>query len=82
MCMDCIECKEAFDKAGVRYEFIDINSDLKRFKEFLKLRDNSQIFDICKKEGFIEIPAIVDGSISIDPERFLKDYGKEGVEVL
>jgi len=84
MCPDCICCKEAFDKEGIKYEFIDINSNLKLFKEFLKLRDSSPVFDICKEKGYIGIPAIVseDGKISLDTEKYLAEIKGANVKVI
>ena len=83
ICGDCIDCLKAFDKKGIGYEFIDINSDLKLFKEFLKYRDNSSVFEICKKEGYIGIPAIVseDGSVTIDWEKYLEEYSTQEQKV-
>lgn len=39
LCKDCVACRESFDKAGVVYEFRDINCELQNLKDFLKLRD-------------------------------------------
>lgn len=73
LCPDCIECREDLDKAGVKYEFLDFAESLKNLKEFLSLRDGSQLFDDIRKEGRIGIPCIQkeDGSITLDWEEFM-----------
>lgn len=67
-CPDCVECRADLDKAGVLYEFLDFDTDLKLLKEFLKLRDQSPVFAPAKEAGSIGIPCIVreDGSITLD----------------
>lgn len=66
-CPDCIECKRVLDKAGIIYEFKNIE-ELLVLKEFLQLRDKKAEFDICKQEGYIGIPCLKlpDGRITLD----------------
>ena len=68
LCPDCVECCEDLNAAGVAYEFRDFAHSLLNLKEFLAIRDNSELFDSTRKEGKIGIPCIVDdnGIISLD----------------
>lgn len=67
-CPDCVACCEDLDNAKIQYEFLDFDIDLKHLKEFLKIRDNSVIFDDARKEGNIGIPCIVreDGFVTLN----------------
>ena len=73
LCPDCVECRADLDQAGVEYEFLEFADSLRNLKEFLKLRDEDQIFLPVKEKGSIGIPCIVkeDGSITLDWEEFL-----------
>lgn len=73
LCRNCVECREAFDKAGVEYEYLDFSEKLQNLKDFLKLRDGSPLFDECRENGRIGIPCIQreDGSITLDWEVFM-----------
>lgn len=67
-CPDCVECLEALDKAKIDYEFLDFDKDLKALKEFLKIRDSSELFNEAREAGNIGIPCIIkeDESITLD----------------
>ncbi len=73
LCPDCVECREDLEKAGVEYVFLDFAESLKNLKAFLKIRDNSDLFDIARAEGKIGIPCIVreDETVSLDWEEFM-----------
>lgn len=75
LCKDCVSCVELFPKAGIEFEFCDFKDDLNYLKEFLKLRDNSPLFNEAKTNGGIGIPCIVreDGSITLDWVSFLPE---------
>ena len=72
-CPDCVQCKADLDRAGVGYEFLDFDTDLKLLKELLKLRDSDSVFETARKEGNIGIPAIVreDGTVTLSWEEFM-----------
>lgn len=72
ICPDCVECRADLDKAGVEYTFLDFASETKNLKEFLKLRDTSEMFCKAREEGNIGIPCIQreDGSITLDWAEF------------
>ena len=73
LCPDCVKCREDLEKAGVKYEFLDFSESLKNLKAFLKIRDNSPLFDDIREEGKIGIPCIVreDETITLDWEEFM-----------
>lgn len=73
LCPDCVECREDLEKAGVEYVFLDFAESLKNLKAFLKIRDNSDLFDTARAEGKIGIPCIVreDETVSLDWEEFM-----------
>lgn len=68
-CPDCsyvgrqIEGNESF-------RFVDIGAHVKNLKEFLRLRDRSEVFDDAKKNGYAGIPCFVleDGTVTLRPE--------------
>lgn len=72
ICPDCVECREALDRAGVEYTFLDFSRETKNLKEFLKIRDTSDLFDKARAEGNIGIPCLVaeDGRITLDWEEY------------
>ena len=76
ICPDCVRFKANLDANGIEYEFVDINMSMAALKEFLRLRDHSAVFDVCRENGSVGIPAIVDEDlITIDYEEWLKSKG-------
>lgn len=57
-CPDCIYVEEQI-QGDDRYEIIDIGSHVKHLKEFLRIRDNSPVFNEAKKVGAAGIPYFV-----------------------
>lgn len=79
-CPDCSYLKEQIKERG-GFEMIDIGSDVKKLKEFLKLRDTDLAFDSVKGQG-IGIPCFVteDGKVTLNPEDVgLKSRPDQGV---
>ena len=68
LCPDCVQCRKELDDAGVIYEYREITENLGYMKEFLRLRDENELFAPIKVEGKIGIPCILraEGSISFD----------------
>jgi glutaredoxin-related protein len=67
----CPDCAYLYDQIeGRDYEMIDIGTHVKLLKEFLKIRDNSPIFDECKEKGYAGIPCFVleDGTVTLEAE--------------
>lgn len=69
ICPDCTYVEEQV-KGNSKYEVIDIGLHVKSLKEFLKIRDNSPVFDEAKKAGAAGIPCFVleDGTVTLVPE--------------
>lgn len=68
-CPDCV----AVDKqvqGNDRYEVIDIGEHISLLKEFLRIRDNSAVFDEAKQKGYAGVPCFVleDGTVTLNPE--------------
>ncbi len=59
LCKDCVACRQAYDQAGVAYEFLDFAVELTNLKEFLQLRDGCDVFAEAKDSGQIGIPCVV-----------------------
>lgn len=57
-CPDCIYVEKQI-QGDYRYEIIDIGSHVKYLKEFLRIRDNSPVFNEAKKVGAAGIPCFV-----------------------
>lgn len=72
-CSDCANAAERLKKAGISYEFIDINESLDALKEFLSLRDREDKFLDKKKCGEIGIPCFLldDNTVTFDTDRVL-----------
>lgn len=68
LCPDCVQCCEELTGAGITFEFCDFADSLINLKEFLAIRDKSELFDTAREEGRIGIPCLVDedGGISLD----------------
>lgn len=73
MCPDCVQCREDLDRANVPYEYCDFSENLLNLKEFLKLRDEQQVFAPVKADGKIGIPCILreDGSVTLSWDELL-----------
>lgn len=68
ICPDTVECLNALTKAGIQFEYLDFAEKTANLKEFLKLRDDSPLFDAVRQAGNIGIPCIQreDGSITLN----------------
>lgn len=73
LCPDCRNAEQKLNDAKIEFEFIDIFNSTANMKEFLKVRDNSPVFDEARKEGYIGIPAFVkeDNTITLNIEDIL-----------
>ena len=73
LCPDCVQCRADLDKAGVAYEYLDFSESLLHLKEFLAIRDHSELFADIKEAGMIGIPCIVkeDGSVTLSWEAYV-----------
>ena len=73
LCPDCVDCCRDLMDACVEFEFLDFADSLQNLKDFLKLRDSSNLFDDLRTEGKIGIPCILreDGTVTLDWREFL-----------
>lgn len=67
-CPDCIGV-EAEVKGNPDYQVINIGEHVRNLKAFMRLRDNSPIFDEARRNGSIGIPCFVlsDGTVTLSP---------------
>ena len=74
LCPDCVKCCQDLKNANVAFEYYDFCDSLLYLKEFLKMRDESSIFEEARSNGKIGIPCILreDGTITLEWEDFLK----------
>ncbi len=76
LCISCVEMKEYFERHHIDYTFYDITLDLQALKRFLKIREESPLYDEIKKQGKIGIPIIMIG------EEMILDFGEEQIKKL
>lgn len=76
-CPDCVEVDEQV-KGDSRYEIIDIGEHVRFMKEFLRLRDNNEVFAEARAKGYVGIPCFVleDGTVTLNPEEAGIQKGK------
>lgn len=69
-CPDCTYLYSQIEERKQEFEYRNIGEHVKILKEFLKIRDNSSVFDEAKEMGYAGIPCFVreDGSVTITPE--------------
>lgn len=82
-CPDCVDAKANLDYYKIPYEYVDVCESVRTLKEFTQLRDSKEIFEECKKNGSIGIPAIIkdDGDITLDWESVIHESGNEVIHV-
>lgn len=70
LCKDCVACREAYDRAGIDYTYLDFADDLVNLKEFLAIREGNHLFDEIRAAGGIGIPCVLreDGTVTLDWE--------------
>ena len=73
-CPDCVEVDEQV-KGDSRYEIIDIGEHVRFMKEFLRLRDNNEVFAEARAKGYAGIPCFVleDGTVTLNPEEYKRE---------
>lgn len=79
----CPDCRYVDDQivGNQNFRVIDIGEHVKNLKAFIRIRDNSPVFDEAKKSGGIGIPCFVleDGTVTLKPEDVgLKSRPAEG----
>ncbi len=68
-CPDC-QAVERQVEGDDRFQVIDIGDHVRHLKAFLRLRDNSPVFDEAKQMGYAGIPCFLleDGTVTLSPE--------------
>jgi glutaredoxin-related protein len=68
-CPDC-QWVDAQVEHDDRFQVIDIGEHVSYLKAFLRLRDNSPVFDEARANGYAGIPCFVleDGTVTLSPE--------------
>lgn len=82
-CPDCVDAKANLDYYRIPYVYVDVCESVRTLKEFTQLRDSNSIFEECKKNGSIGIPAIIkeNGDITLDWESVILESGNEVIHV-
>lgn len=81
ICIDCRNYKAIQKKRGFEAEYIEITEDTGKLKEFLRMRDNEQIFAPVREHSGIGIPLFVneDGRKTFDINEAFSWIGQEPV---
>ncbi|MGN0364067.1 MAG: glutaredoxin-related protein [Bilifractor sp.] len=68
-CPDCSYVEKQVE-GNTDFEVIDIGSDVRKLKEFTRIRDKNQVFNDARENGYIGIPCLVleDGTVTLTPE--------------
>lgn len=79
-CKDCVAALALFEQEGAEVDFHDFSDSMPNLKEFLKLRDESHLFDTPRAEGKVGVPCLVceDGFTTLDPEEALRHARTSG----
>ena len=63
----CPGVKEALLQNNVEFDYVEITDSMKNLKEFLKIRDNSDDFNIVRRVHAVGIPMIlIDGKVHLN----------------
>lgn len=80
ICPGCKNFKALMAERGIEdaFEIVDITEDVRKMREFLKLRDNEEAFAQVREHSFIGIPCFVndDGEITLDENTALAWIGQ------
>lgn len=80
ICPGCRAFKALMAERGIEdaFEIIDITEDVRKMREFLKLRDNEEAFAAVREHSFIGIPSFVNdsGEITLDENTALAWIGQ------
>lgn len=68
MCEDTMECVHTLEEKSMEFEFVEIEASLDNLKAFLKIRDNSPLYEKVRENGGIGIPYVekADGEGTLD----------------
>jgi glutaredoxin-related protein len=81
ICIDCRNFKHINKTRGLNLEYIDIVENTTNLKEFLKIRDTSEVFRACRERGGIGIPCFVqEDKVTLDINEAFSWIGQEAVK--
>ena len=82
ICIDCRNYKAIQNNRGFEAEYIDITENTKNLREFLKIRDTEELFNLVKEHNGIGIPLFVreDGVKTFDINEAFSWIGQPPVE--
>ena len=77
MCRESRQLQENLDANDIRYQFIDINENLRNLKRFLRMRDTLEIFENCRNIGDIGVPLLIpdNGEPTLKWQQWLEEQG-------
>lgn len=80
LCPDCVEMERVFAEKKIDYTYVKITESMANLKEFLKIRQDEDIFAEIRAEGRVGIPffAFENGFMTLDLDEALKTIGIEG----
>lgn len=80
ICPGCKSFKALLAERGIEnaFEIVDITEDVRKMREFLKLRDHEEAFAAVREHSFIGIPCFVndEGEITLDENTALAWIGQ------
>ena len=73
LCPDCVEAEAALKAKKIPFDYVDITESTANLKAFLKLRDESPLFDEVKVAGGIGVPCFIlpGGRMTLDVQEAL-----------
>lgn len=80
ICIDCRNFKHINESRNLHLKYINITDNTSVLKEFLALRDHSDVFRACRETGGIGVPCFVDGErITLDIDEAFSWIGQPPV---
>ncbi len=73
LCPDCVEAEAVLKAKKIPFDYVDITESTANLKAFLKLRDESPLFDEVKVAGGIGVPCFIlpGGRMTLDVQEAL-----------
>jgi len=82
ICIDCRNYKAIQKTRGFEAEYIDITANTDNLREFLKIRDNSPVFEKVREHSGIGIPLFVneDGAMTFEIDEAMSWIGQPPIK--
>lgn len=77
LCPDCVEMERVFAEKKIDYTYVKITESMANLKEFLKIRQDEDLFAKIRAAGRVGIPFFVfeNGFMTFDLDEALKTLG-------